>query len=167
MRVLLVHNRYRSTGGEERHVDLLEEWLPSAGIETQRFEVISPTEPSWFAQFRMGAGLAYRPSGARLLRQAIEITAPDVVHFHNIFPLLTVSAIREAKRAGLPAVLTTHNYRFACPSGTLLRSGRRHDDCVEGSSLLCGLRNSRGVWTESIAYGMALEIQRRLRLLHR
>ena len=89
------------------------------------------------------------------------------MHFHNVFPLLTPAAIREARRYGAAVVLTIHNYRFACPAGTLLRNGRIHEDCIEGSSLMCGMRNARGVWSESIAYGIALEIQRRLRMLQR
>lgn len=89
------------------------------------------------------------------------------MHFHNIFPLLTPAAMREARRHGARVVLTIHNYRFACPAGTLLRNGHIHEDCIEGSSLLCGLKNSRGVWSESVAYGIALEVQRRLRLFHR
>ena len=89
------------------------------------------------------------------------------MHFHNVFPLLTPAAMRAAHGHGSRVVQTIHNYRFACPSGTLLRDGQIHDDCVEGSSLLCSLRNARGVWSEGIAYGIALEAQRRLRLPHR
>ncbi len=102
-----------------------------------------------------------------MLRDVLMRERPDVVHFHNVFPLLTPAAIAEAHRYGASVVLTVHNYRFACPAGTLLRNGQIHEDCIEGSSLLCGLRNSRGLWSESIAYGVALEIQRRLRFLHR
>ena len=167
MRVLLVHNRYRTSGGEERHIDLLEEWLPQAGVDVRRFEVASPDDPSLLERVSMGLTLTYRPAGARLLREVLIREKPDVVHFHNVFPLLTPAAMREASRHGMPVVLTVHNFRFACPAGTLLRNGRIHEDCVEGSSLLCGLRNSRGVWSESIAYGIALEAQRRLRLPHR
>src|SRR5581483_9713368 len=98
---------------------------------------------------RVGVTLTYRPAGARLLREVLVRETPDLVHFHNAFPLLTPAAVREAHRYGAGVVLTIHNYRFACPAGTLLRNGRIHDDCIEGSSLLCGLRNSRGVWTES------------------
>ena len=64
-------------------------------------------------------------------------------------------------------VLTAHNYRFACPGGTLLRGGRIHEDCVEGSSLACALRDPRGAPAESVAYGAALEIHRRLGFLER
>jgi glycosyltransferase involved in cell wall biosynthesis len=167
VRVLLVHNRYRAVGGEERHIDLLEQWLPTAGVEVLRFDVVSAEDLSLLERVRLGLTLTYRPAGGRLLRDVLARERPDVVHFHNIFPLLTPAAIHEARLQGARVVLTIHNYRFACPAGTLLRNGRIHEDCVDGSSLLCGLRNSRGVWSESLAYGVALELQRRLRLLHR
>ena len=38
MRVLIAHNRYRLTGGEERHVELLERGLREAGVDVRRFE---------------------------------------------------------------------------------------------------------------------------------
>lgn len=167
MRILLAHNRYRTVGGEERHIDLLEEWLPTAGVEVLRFDVASPVDPSLLERLRLGVTLTYRPGGARVLRDVLVREKPDIVHFHNVFPLLTPAAMREARLHGARVVLTIHNYRFACPAGTLLRNGRIHEDCVDGSSLLCGLRNSRGIWSESIAYGIALELQRRLRLPHR
>jgi glycosyltransferase involved in cell wall biosynthesis len=167
VRVLLVHNRYRVIGGEERHIDLLEEWLPRWGIEVRRFEVQSHESDSLLERIRLGSTLAYRPHGAQLLRQALERERPDIVHFHNVFPLLTPAAIHEARRQGAAVVLTVHNFRFACPAGTLLRRGRIHEDCIDGSSLACGLRNSRDSWAESIAYGLAIELQRRFRMLHR
>jgi glycosyltransferase involved in cell wall biosynthesis len=166
VRALLVHNTYRSEGGEERHVDLLEEWLPRVGVDVARLDVPSPQDPSPAERLRLGLTLAYRPRGARLLREAIEAHKPDIVHFHNVLPLLTAAAMREA-HARMPVVLTIHNYRFACPAGTLLRNGRVHDDCLEGSSLLCGLKNARGDRLESIAYGLGIEIQRRLGLFRR
>jgi glycosyltransferase involved in cell wall biosynthesis len=167
MRVLIVHNRYRRVGGEERHIDLLEASLPHVGVDVRRFEATSPDDASLGERLVLGATLTYRPAGARLVHDALVTHAPDVVHFHNVFPLLTPAAMREARRHGARVVLTIHNYRFACPAGTLLRNGEIHEDCIEGSSLLCGLRNPRGTWSESMAYGLAIEAQRRLRLLHR
>jgi glycosyltransferase involved in cell wall biosynthesis len=167
MRVLVTHNRYRFAGGEERHVEMLEAWLPRTGIEVSRFEVASPVESSFLERLRLGGSLTYRPAGARLMRRALLRAQPDLAHFHNIHPLLTPSAFREAQRHGVRVVLTIHNYRFACPSATLLRNARLHDDCIDGSSLLCGLRNVQGAWAENVAYGIALELQRRFRLHHR
>ena len=43
MRVLIAHNQYRSIGGEERHVNLLEEGLRRAGVDVRRLDVKSLT----------------------------------------------------------------------------------------------------------------------------
>lgn len=167
MRVLLVHNRYRAPGGEERHVELLETGLSSAGIEVRRFERTSADIASSRRTRALAAlTLAYRPGGGGIDRALAE-WQPSVVHFHNIWPLLTPAALRAVRRTGAAVVFTAHNYRFACPAGTLLRSGTIHDDCIHGSSFLCGARNARGTIGESLAYGVALEIQRRSGMLRR
>jgi glycosyltransferase involved in cell wall biosynthesis len=167
MRVLIAHNRYRQPGGEERHIDLLEQGLIEAGVEVRRFERdSSDLDRSRAKRVAAALALAYRPGGGGVAR-ALDEWKPEVVHFHNLWPLLTPAALRIARRRGAGVVLTAHNYRFACPGGTLLRGSIVHDDCIEGSSLACALRNPRGGLAESTAYGLALEIQRRLHMLER
>jgi len=166
LRVLLAHGMYRHPGGEERHVALLEEGLRRAGADVRVYRR-GPAGADFSTRIGLAAGLTYRPSAGRQLARELEGRPVDVVHFHNLMPLLTPAALRAAKRSGAAVVWTVHNYRFACPAGTLLRDETPHDDCIEGSSLLCGLRNARGSLAESVAYGLALEIQRRLRLLER
>lgn len=166
MRVLLVHNRYRTPGGEERHVDLLAGGLRELGADVARFEVTSVEPTSMLDGLRVAAGMIYRPAAARGLSRAIAAFRPDVVHVHNILPMLSPSVLVEARKHA-KVVMTVHNYRLVCPSGTLLRHGSVHDDCVTGSSLLCGVRGSRHPWAEGVAYGFALEIHRRLGLIER
>jgi len=167
VRILIAHNRYRLAGGEERHVELLESGLAEAGVQVRRFEQASDDlDHAVIKRMISGLALTYRPGGGgigRILRE----WEPSVVHFHNIWPLLTPSALRAAKASGAAVVMTIHNYRFACPGGMLLRGSVVHDDCIYGSSLRCGLRNPRQNRLESIAYGFALELQRRLRMLQR
>jgi glycosyltransferase involved in cell wall biosynthesis len=168
VRVLLAHNRYRLFGGEEHHLDLLEEGLTEAGVEVRRFERASADAgQTRTRRLALGFGMTYRRSSARSMGHLLRAWKPDVVHAHNLLPILTPSILRESKRYGAAVVLTAHNYRLFCPAGTLVRRGEIHDDCVEGSSLACGLRNARGSWAESLAYGLALELQRRLRLVER
>jgi glycosyltransferase involved in cell wall biosynthesis len=168
VRVLVAHNRYRTPGGEERHVDLLVRSLRDLGHDVQLHQPTSDDVGDRFRdRARIGVTLTYRPKGGRGISSAIERWHPEVVHFHNLFPLLTPAALRAAQRSGAKVVVTAHNFRFFCPSGLLLRNGVVHEDCIEGSSLLCGLRNARGSWIESASYGIAIEIQRRLRLLSR
>lgn len=167
MRVLIAHNRYRFAGGEERYVDLLEAGLTDAGVTVRRFERDSADlAGSTWSRAVAGVSLAYRPGGGGIVRALTE-SRPDVVHFNNIWPLLTPAALRLARRRGAAVVLTVHNYRFACPSGTLYGHGHPHDACVEGSSLLCSLKNRRDGLAESLAYGIAVEAQRRLKMLER
>ncbi len=167
MRVLIAHNRYRVPGGEERHVELLEQGLVEAGVEVRRFERDShELEDAPLRRAATALTLAYRP-GAAGIGRVLDEWRPDVVHFHNLWPLLTPSALRAARRRGIGVVLTLHNYRFACPAGTLLRDGVVHEDCIDGSSLACGVRGARRARVEGVAYGLALELQRRLRLLER
>lgn len=168
MRILIAHNRYRHTGGEERQVRLLADGLSQAGHDVRTyFRDSAELEES--ARARAGAALrmAYDLHGRTALRRLVQDYEPDVVHFHNILPLLTPAALRGAKEAGAAVFMTLHNYRFACPNGTLTHNGRIHSVCLRRSPLLCALRNPRGAWSESIAYGIALEIQRRLGLLAR
>jgi glycosyltransferase involved in cell wall biosynthesis len=169
VRVLLAHNRYRLPGGEERHLDLLERGLREAGAEVRRFERTSPERVSPIRGAAIALGMTYRPSSARALGREVDAWRPDVVHAHNLLPLLTPSVLRAAKRGGAAVVLTVHNYRLFCPAGTLVRArdSHAHRSCVRGSSLACGLRGARTSWPESVVYGLALELQRRLRLVDR
>ena len=64
------------------------------------------------------------------MRRAIAGYRPDVVHFHNTFPLLSPAALRAAHGAGVRVVQTLHNFRPLCPAATFLRDGRVCEDCL-------------------------------------
>jgi len=168
MKVLLVHNRYRHTGGEERHVDLLEMSLRGQGLSVERFERDSTMlELSRATRLRAAGTLTYRRGVEREVARYLASSRPDVVHVHNIWPLLTPAVLRAASNSGAAVVMTMHNYRFACPSGTLLRNGKVHEDCIDGSSLRCAIRGARDRRGESLAYGIAIALHRRLHFLER
>src|SRR5581483_7170306 len=98
VRVLIAHNRYRTPGGEERHVDLLEQGLLQRGVEVRRFERDSAElDRSRGRRAAAALTLAYRPGGGGIGR-ALDQWRPDVVHFHNIWPLLSPAALRIARR---------------------------------------------------------------------
>lgn len=67
----------------------------------------------------------YRELGG-LLRQE----RPDLIHFHNTFPLISPAAYYAAREAGVPVVQTLHNYRLICPNGLLFRESRPCELCV-------------------------------------
>jgi glycosyltransferase involved in cell wall biosynthesis len=71
-------------------------------------------------------GLRYRDDAlGEWLGDFFKRSRPDVFHSQSCY-LLTASTLEAARRAGLPTVVTLHDYWFLCPRITLLRSnGKR------------------------------------------
>ena len=151
-RVLVLHNRYRTAGGEERYVEQLVELLGRRAAHVGRIERDSATTgraPAARALVRGGAqadavGAAVRESGA------------GVVHAHNIHPSFGWRSLAAAREAGASVVLHLHNYRLFCAIGVVYRDGH---DCVECAPrhLRSGVRhNCRGNRAEAVAYAAGL-----------
>ena len=144
LRVLVVHNRYRSEqpSGENRAVDQETALLADAGHRVSTFDrrsddiaTMSLLEKA-AVPFRVPWNPAVRSELATRLREE----QPDIVHIHNTFPLLSPSVVAACADAGVPAVATLHNYTMVCPPGTLYRDGRVCTDCV-GATPLPALRH--------------------------
>lgn len=123
MKVLVVHNRYRSAlpSGENAVVDDETRMLIAHGCHVDRLELESDSIAGWPHAKRLSLPfrIMWSAAGARLVREAIERTHPDVVHVHNTFPLFSPTALRAARAAGVPVVQTLHNFRPLCASGLL------------------------------------------------
>jgi glycosyltransferase involved in cell wall biosynthesis len=63
--------------------------------------------------------VVYNPSSRRALSRKLAEFQPDVVHIHNFFPLLSPSIFDACRDAGIPSVLTLHNFRILCPTALL------------------------------------------------
>jgi glycosyltransferase involved in cell wall biosynthesis len=57
-------------------------------------------------------------------------TKPDVVHFHNTFPLISPSAYYACQSLNIPVVQTLDNQRLICPAATFYRDGKLCLDCL-------------------------------------
>jgi glycosyltransferase involved in cell wall biosynthesis len=71
-------------------------------------------------------------SSARGIREVLDRVQPDVVHLHNIYHQLSPSILRETQEAGIPAVMTLHDYKLICPTYQLLDNGQLCEACVGG-----------------------------------
>jgi glycosyltransferase involved in cell wall biosynthesis/SAM-dependent methyltransferase len=185
VRVLVVHNRYRtaSPSGENRVVDQETAALLRAGHEVEHFERQSDDIQGFsMSQKALIPGqVVWSPSAAREIGRVLGTFKPDVVHVHNLFPMISPSVLHACRRHLVPAVVTLHNYRPICPSGDLFRDGAICQDCVGRApfpSVLHGCyRDSaaatmplaianvvtRGTWkTLPSAYVFISEAQRRL-----
>jgi glycosyltransferase involved in cell wall biosynthesis len=64
------------------------------------------------------------------VRSLLREVSVDVVHVHNLFPMLSPAILKEVRQRGVGLVVTLHNFRFMCLPATLLRDGRVCEDCV-------------------------------------
>ena len=134
MKVLVCHNRYRSKvpSGENQYVDDEIALLRGAGINVVPMieENDSLINVGRLKMANAALGLLYSPTGVRRFQKLLRDERPDVVHLHNVFPLISPPVIRVAKAAGVPIVQRVHNYRHTCIEGSHFRDGHQCDDCL-------------------------------------
>lgn len=133
MRVLVVHNRYSSRvpSGENLAVDDDVRWLRDAGVEVVTHEVTNDeiVSPGVLARARDGLDAIWSLPARRRFLAALDDSQPDVVHLHNLFPLLSGSVPHAARKRGVPVVWTVHNRRVRCVAGGYFRDGAACHEC--------------------------------------
>src|SRR5687768_14982115 len=152
MRVLVVHNRYRLEGGEERSVELQLAALERAGVEHALLERASSDVS------RPAAALALLRGGRGedgVAEAAGELGA-DVVHFHNPLPLFGPRALERARATGASVVMHLHNLRLFCAIGVAARDGGPCFRCHHRNTLPGLVLNCRGSVPEAAVYAAAL-----------
>jgi glycosyltransferase involved in cell wall biosynthesis len=130
--VLLAHSFYQQEGGENGVVRAEQQLLEAAGHEVStwfRFNREIDGYRRW-DKILLGARSVWAWDTRREFESILRRRQPDLVHFHNILPLLSPSAYYCCKQAGIPVVQTVHNYRFMCPSALLYRKAKVCEACV-------------------------------------
>jgi glycosyltransferase involved in cell wall biosynthesis len=138
VRILQVHTRYREPGGEDVVVKAEAELLRAAGHEVVQWQAQNPQGTSGAV-----AALALSPwnfRAARSLGRVATRLRPHVAHVHNTWFAMSPSVLPALRRAGVPVVMTLHNYRLLCANGVLFRDGRPCEDCI-GTHPWHGLRH--------------------------
>ena len=134
MKVLVCHNRYSSRFpyGENMYVDDEITLLRGAGINVVPMieENDSFINGGNLELANAALGLLYSPTGMRRFRTLLKEERPDVVHLHNVYPLISPPVIRAAKAAGVPIVQRVHNYSHTCVNTTHFRDAHQCDDCL-------------------------------------
>jgi glycosyltransferase involved in cell wall biosynthesis len=138
MRILLVHNRYRSgaPSGENRVVDQEGAALAALGHEVMPFGRSSDEIQQWSLAKKasLPARSIWSRETYRDLKAVLHEHRPEVVHVHNTFPLLSDAVLYACRDARVPVVATMHNYRLVCSNGMFFRDGTVCHDCTQGLS---------------------------------
>ncbi|MGZ8594595.1 MAG: glycosyltransferase family 4 protein [Actinomycetota bacterium] len=127
MRILILHSRYLSgpVSGENRVAE------DEAGLLRDAGHVVSLWDPApdETSTLQAAAATLWARGSVRRVRRLIAELRPDVVHCHNLYPMLSPAVLRVAG-AGPALVMTLHNYRYACLPGTFFRDGHVCEDCL-------------------------------------
>jgi glycosyltransferase involved in cell wall biosynthesis len=153
--VLFLHNRYRTTGGEERVVDdllgLVREQLD------ERAELLERDSAS-IARTRAALGLLRGGLAPEAIAAAVRQSGARVVHAHNLQPALGWRALAAARSEGARVVLHLHQYRLVCATGVCFTRGQECTRCHGRNTLPGVLLGCRGSRAEAVTYGAALAL---------
>ncbi len=168
VRILQIHNRYRRPGGEDEVVRAEAAMLRRAGHEVVQHYAQNPADVGTAAGALSRS--MWNTGAARAVGDVVRRTRPELAHVHNTWFALTPAILPAIRAAGVPVVMTLHNYRLVCVNGFLFRAGRPCLDCVGthpghgvvhrcykdsyfASAMLAGtvgLHSRRGTWATNV-----------------
>lgn len=154
MKILLVHNDYGKYSGEESVVDQMAAMWTEHGHQVVQLRMSTADSRDSLVGKMHGflAGL-YSPKGVREMRRILKMERPDVVNVHNLYPFISPAALFECKKAGVPVVMTVHNFRLICPTGLFMRNGKPCELCLErGNEWGCVRYNCEHSLLKSVGY---------------
>lgn len=166
MRIVLLHNRYRSIApsGETQVVEREGKALADMGHEVIWFERSSDEIEDWSRAKKaaLPARLIWSREAHRDLTATLREHRPDVVHVHNTFPLFSPSVLYACRDARVPVVATIHNKRLICANGAFFRNGTVCHDCAEGPAIQAVMHGCyRGSRAASASVVLATTVHRR------
>ena len=97
-----------------------------------RYLEFEPPPPGLKAKADIAARMLWSTSAKRGMAGVIEAFRPDVAHLHNVYHQLSPSILRPLAAAGVPAVMTLHDYKLACPTYQFLDHGQPCEACLGG-----------------------------------
>lgn len=129
MNILIIHNAYQQRGGEDSVVEDEIALLRSHG---HNVVVYSRHNDELVHAKKAAAGLDtfWSRQTTAEVGAVIQSIAPDVIHVHNTFPLISPSVYWVAAQNNVPIIQTLHNFRTLCPQAMFLRNQKVCEDCL-------------------------------------
>jgi glycosyltransferase involved in cell wall biosynthesis len=165
MRVLHAYNLHRGGGGADNATHATISVLRDAGIEVDTFARDSEALPvSLSGKVRAFTDGLYARSAVTAFREQLDRLKPDVVHVHDLYPLISPWVLPECRKRGIPAVMSVYDYRLTCPVHSHHHEGKLCTKCIGGREHHCVLQNCRGSMAESLAFGLRNAVARQFGL---
>lgn len=134
MKLLVVHNYYRYTGGEDIYSTSLVSLLKREKHEVKEISRYSnKIQDNTIAKMALVKNLFYNNNINREFEEIIKRFKPELVHFNNINPLISASAYHVCARHNIPIVQTIHNYQYMCPKKISFKENNICKKCLNKS----------------------------------
>lgn len=156
LKILLIHNAYGKYSGEEAVVDAQIALLQAHGHTVSTcFRSSEELQSLKFGKVRSFFTGLYNFTSIKDVKHILNEVKPDIVHIHNLYPLLSPSVLPVIRKMGVPIVMTVHNYRLLCPNGLFFTHNRVCEACVgKGKEWNCILRNCENSLPKSMGYAL-------------
>lgn len=153
-----MHNRYRTTGGEERAVEDFM-WL----VEEELREPVRllSRDSATVSKGRAAAALLRGGERPKEVAAAVRLAKARILHAHNLHPLLGWRSLAAARAAGAKVVLHLHQFRLVCAVGVCFTDGERCTRCHARNTLPGVIHNCRRSYPEALSYAAALSLSQR------
>ncbi len=110
-KILIIHNKYRNTGGEdiavENEINFLKKYFI---VDVLYFENKIDNPISQLFYFVINKNL----NSNKILKKRLNQFNPDVIYIHNTWFKASVSVLEESIRSNAQVVLKIHNFRYFC-----------------------------------------------------
>src|SRR5438132_7136589 len=129
MKILIVHNFYKQSGGEDQCVAAEVALLQAHGHEVIPYNVHYDAIDT-LGRLEVASRTIWSRAAYHEIRELIRAHRPQIAHFHNTFPLISPAAYYAARAEGVGVVQTLHNFRLLCPNALFFRNGRVCEQCL-------------------------------------
>jgi glycosyltransferase involved in cell wall biosynthesis len=158
MKILLINKFLYPKGGDALSTLQTGALLKETGHEVEFWGMSHPENPqyplsdyfvphvdynrplSFRQKLKASANIIYSFEAKKKLAQALEYFTPDIVHLNNFAHQISPSILDLLKSRCIPAVMTMHDFKMACPTHKLLLNGKPCGKCRNGRYYYCLLK---------------------------
>ncbi len=157
MKILQAHKYYRPRDGASNYMLYLTDLLQSDGHEVIPFsmkdkhnlaseyskyfvsnaDLKNPQRLSLTRKLRYAGRILYSLEAKKKISRLLRAQKVDMAHLHNIYHHISPSILTRIKKAGIPIVMTVHDYKLICPNYLMFHHGIIHEEDCEGWYLSC------------------------------
>jgi glycosyltransferase involved in cell wall biosynthesis len=171
-KILIISNKYQFFGGSEQVVLNEIKLFQKHGDQVFHYQLDNKIIKQYniFDKIKFVFNAVYNIRVKKKISQIIKRFEPDVIHVHNIYPLISLSVYVVLKNVNVPVLQSFHDHRLSglCPQGNAYRSGKTCEKCFSGNFIYsiyykCVKENI----LLSTIYSMNLFLNKRFKIIER